>query len=657
MYAQLRAKMTIDTSKTLRPGSAGLEGMRALNAVIRDSPLLLKPTVVIDNAHRAEPQTLKDFIAAAPDFGWVLLAQPSSRNPLFEALLDVHATALAGWSIDTIIEECYDVGMRIDLETAQRVLRLTGGMPLFVRNLASIAVRTHSGDVARFCDEIESATNLEELAQQSILAQVVNQLSDAARLGAMLMLLCPLPLAATECQTFLSSVLGLPAPKTADILRELRKWGVTQHRFDGAVAIHDSFRAVRFASETEVSPDLLRQARESLAELLKESFGPGHVDRLVLYCRLLADLGNGHEIAGIVSGVAEHLYDLGRAKELIGLLSEIMGDERVALVDRFLAADTATFWSICREDGPSTEVFLDFMERSLRAGVSDAESLCRFAHKKMVLAARQQDHVSVEGAFNTAESYAKTDAVVYRVLRYTYALAQFELGRYHRASELAKNLTEEYGTALGISVAKHLRGTNLPEIRDALGRHWCDTDEIKRFADSLDLRARSLQKLSEPSTNLFLYAHKLYVLANAPTSAVKAGMDFVFSLVESSAVQEARTFMENTLIPLVEAHRLLEQVIPVQSEYAVILAYCGQGAKAKSLLARLSKVSMDQPDTRNEFEHRVELVDKIERERIRPRAMLGPGGNPLVAERGPLGRNSLCQCGSGLKFKKCCGSP
>ena len=48
-------------------------------------------------------------------------------------------------------------------------------------------------------------------------------------------------------------------------------------------------------------------------------------------------------------------------------------------------------------------------------------------------------------------------------------------------------------------------------------------------------------------------------------------MDFVFSLVKWSAVDVAKTFMENMLIPLVESRRLLENVIPVQSEYAVVL--------------------------------------------------------------------------------------
>jgi hypothetical protein len=655
LLAQLSGTVTIDKSKTLRPGSVGLEGMRAVNEIIQNTPDV-RPIVILDNAHRAEPETIKDLVGAAPAFGWVLLAQPSSHHPLLEALLNLTANNLDGWSLGTIVEECDEAGARIDLNTARRVKRLTGGMPLFVKNLASVAQRAYSGNVNRLCEEIETATNIEELAQQAILGKVASQLSEMGRRGATLMLLSPLPLAVVEYRTILTDALGISAATATDILRELRKWGITQHRFDGTIALHDSFRAIRFASDAEATPDLLRRGKELIATLLKASFGPGQVDRLVLYCKLLVDLGNASEIPGILSNLAEHLYDLGRAKELMRLLSELASDERIALGERFLAADTAAFWSMCGDDGPSTKRFLELMEQLIDAGVSDAESLSRFAIKRMPIAARQQDYAGVEAAFKAAEPYAKADPVTFRVLKYTYAVAQFELERYRVASQLAKELVAEYGSALGISVARDLRGTNLPEIMVALGERITDTDEIKRFADSFDLRARSLQKLNEPYANMFLYAHKLYVLSNSPSSAVKAGMDFVFSLVESSAVQVARTFMESMLIPLVETHQLLENVVPVQSEYAVVLAYCGEVAKAKSLLGQLRKVSIDRPDIHSEFEYRVTLVERIEREHLRPRALLGTGGNPLFPANGPIGRNSPCRCGSGLKFKKCCGA-
>ena len=222
LLAQLSGTVTIDKSKTLRPGSAGLEGMRAVNEIIRNTPHV-RPIVILDNAHRAVPETIKDLVGAAPAFGWVILAQPSSHHPLLEALLKVTANSLDGWSLSTIVEECDATGARIDLNTARRVKRLTGGMPLFVRNLASVAQRAYAGNVNRFCEEIEAATNIEELAQQAILEKVANQISDMGRRGATLMLLSPLPLAVVEYRTLLTDALGISAATATSILRELPK--------------------------------------------------------------------------------------------------------------------------------------------------------------------------------------------------------------------------------------------------------------------------------------------------------------------------------------------------------------------------------------------------------------------------------------------------
>ena len=311
---------------------------------------------------------------------------------------------------------------------------------------------------------------------------------------------------------------------------------------------------------------------------------------------------------------------------------------------------------MCANDDPATERFLAIMQELIDQGISDPEALSRFAMKQMPIAAERRDYAGVESAFKTAVAYAEGDPITFRVLRYTYAVAQFKLQRFRAASDIAKELVTEYSEVLGISVARDLRGTVLPHIIAALGPNIEEIEEIKRFADCFDLRARSLQELKEPYTNMFLYAYKLYVLSNSPLSSVKAGMDFVFSLVKSSAVDVAKTFMENMLIPLVESHQLLENVIPVQSEYAVVLAYCGEIDKAKSVISQLRKISIERPDVEAEFRYRIKLVDEIERRRLRPRAIRGVGGNPLFPAGGPIGRNSLCLCGSGLKYKKCCGS-
>ena len=77
---------------------------------------------------------------------------------------------------------------------------------------------------------------------------------------------------------------------------------------------------------------------------------------------------------------------------------------------------------------------------------------------------------------------------------------------------------------------------------------------------------------------------------------------------------------------------------------------------------RLQEVCEDggRPDEAREFGEQAErLRQKPLRAAARP---LAPPGNPVpspgnIAQTVKVGRNAPCPCGSGKKFKKCCGSP
>ncbi len=73
------------------------------------------------------------------------------------------------------------MGGTADYSTCERVVRITGGLPLYAQNALRIAASAYDGDVARFCDEIESASHLVATAQESILAQAYQALPSEAR--------------------------------------------------------------------------------------------------------------------------------------------------------------------------------------------------------------------------------------------------------------------------------------------------------------------------------------------------------------------------------------------------------------------------------------------------------------------------------------------
>ena len=91
--------------------------------------------------------------------------------------------------------------------------------------------------------------------------------------------------------------------------------------------------------------------------------------------------------------------------------------------------------------------------------------------------------------------------------------------------------------------------------------------------------------------------------------------------------------------------------------------YRSPGVRDRVYIAeRLQEVCGDsgRPDEARQFG---EQAERLRHEPLRTAARpVPPPGNPAppagnIARRVKVGRNAPCPCGSGKKFKKCCGSP
>jgi hypothetical protein len=649
--ASLRHTLKLDISTILMPGTGSLDGLRGLSRIVGKSTY--RPTIILDNAHMMSPETVRGMVQATPNFSWVLLAQPWPGIPLLEAYFGVHAHHLSGWSLETIASAFKDAGAPITLTDARRIVRLTGGLPLFVIGAAKTTATSYSGNAQAFCWDIELATSTHTTPQAAILAAIINRLSDDAKRAASLLLLAEVPITAAEARQLLIQALSLTPSAAAALIRELHSWGLIQVRVAGTVTIHDAFRPAAVELQGLAGPVVLHKGRSALADLYNASFGPGQMDRLVSFCKLLRPLGRTAELPGIMSSLSEHLYELGRASELLNLLIETANDPAVAVPDRFLAADTAVFW-MHQNDDPRYEELLHLMAKLAEEGCLELDDVARLAIKEMTFAAERADQEGIEKEFSAALKYAQREPLVLRILRYNYAVAQFKLQRYEQARVIARNLAGEYEQIFGISYAQGIHGKNPPEIAETIGEKREDIEGLKRFADLLDLEARILQKLQQPAANLFLNAHKLYLLANAPISAIKAGLEYVYDVIELGAFRQARQFMEGSLIPLVQHHKLLGHVVSVQSQYAVVLAYDGEIVAARKLLTNMSEIVG--PEHAEELAFRTSIVERIANGQIRFRSQASLGQqHPVVLPYTRIRRNDLCPCGSGIQYKKCCG--
>ena len=95
------------------------------------------------------------------------------------------------------------------------------------------------------------------------------------------------------------------------------------------------------------------------------------------------------------------------------------------------------------------------------------------------------------------------------------------------------------------------------------------------------------------------------------------------------------------------AHNMIDRLVAVRSQYAVLLAYCGEHEAADAEMVRLAPYAASfSQQQRREIEDQHVIISQLrQRHKMAPR----PAG------RRRIGRNDLCPCGSGLKYKKCHG--
>src|SRR3546814_13489109 len=137
--------------------------------------------VVIDNSHRSPAADIEALVARGPNLRFVLLSQPGRHIAELEAGLDIQAETLNGWDEDTIAAAVRDAGCRADFGDCERLSRITGGLPFYVLNAATIAAREYGGAIRAFCTDIEQQTNNVETAQEIMLRRAFEGLRPADR--------------------------------------------------------------------------------------------------------------------------------------------------------------------------------------------------------------------------------------------------------------------------------------------------------------------------------------------------------------------------------------------------------------------------------------------------------------------------------------------
>jgi hypothetical protein len=631
--------------QVLLPGATGLEMLRAIDLRLQSRGL--SATVVIDNAHRVPAEGLRSVAQQMPHTHFLLLCQPGPTVQELEALFGLASEPLRGWTTDTIAAEAAEARCTATAASCQKLLDLTGGLPLYVQNSVRIAATDYAGDLAQFCNELERQTHSITTAQELILSKVYAGFPPHSQDAIAILSMADVPLSRAEAGTFLHRALSLDDAAFARTMRQLRLAGVIETFGGDRLKIHDAMRVLGRAHLLGLDPKIVHAARLALKDVLLLSITrERNLAKLSLYLRVLADIG---DIRSIVQFATDELFhELGLVQEIRPILENAASSDTVAPDHRFSALDGLVFGDLKKGDIQSAGEHLALMTRLVEKHSLEEIDRGTLAMKRMSLAALRGDADEVLREIEQVLALLPDNPEHQRIFRYNAAHALFSLGRYDVCvSETAELIPEYYGV-LGIT-PNDVMMKNPGEIFPLLKKDEDHTDNLKHLADCLDLHAQALTRTGKRSGFSRIHAVKFYAMANALDSVVRVGQDLADEFVERNDYIGAREVLERNVLPNVVAHKMVNRIVPVRSQYAVILAYCGEHNAAANEMASLAPYEGGlAPEGRDELRRQRALVAQL-------RAIAPPPQWIFPPPSQKMGRNERCYCGSGKKFKHCHG--
>lgn len=609
--------------------------------------------VIIDNAHKLDAAALRSIIDAAPGLRFLCLAQPWDGAVEIEAIYSIEAERLGGWSIDEIAAEFKDAGAPTSIENGIRVRGLTGGLPLYVQSAAAIAAREFGADVLALCDAIEKRTSDRETAQEIILRATFETLDDGTRTVSAYLSYLEIPVTRDELFTMLGDS-GLKDEAIALALRKLRRSSLLIGFQGSRVALHDALRPLATDARAQLQDEKVTAALTKLAFSLIETLPKKRdVPRLGFLMKLLPKVGMTDvlvEMAGY-----EMFHEQGDPRSLRQELEIAADDPAASASDRFWANDALAYWD-SRDGGRVNYEQIVLMRSLVEGGKLGLREQLNVAFKEMIHWGTNKDRTRLDAVFQ-ASSRLPIDAEARRLLRYNYAVSLDRAEAFAAARITADTLINEYYEVVGINEADVVGKSQV-----ALNAILCDDveqEDLKRLADCLALWCHIVVSQGAPPLLRRIAAMKFYALAQAARSVVQTGLEMVDDyLVIMADPEGARITMEQHVLPVLHESHLTNMILPVRSMYAIVLAWNGEYSHARQELSVLARFDYD-AEGRAMLEERRRFVDSIIAKRVWLQKRVPPTSMPPMAlgllPNRKIGRNEPCSCGSGIKFKKCCG--
>jgi hypothetical protein len=580
MFGSRRGKL----GEILLPGASGTEILVAIGRRLAEDGLTA--TVVLDNAHRVPAADLVPLVRASPQLRFLLLAQPNAATARIEATLGISAEPLLGWSNETAAAEGVSLGCRGDYADYERLLKLTAGLPLYVQNALKIAAGSYEGDIDRLCAALEERTHVVETVQELILADVFETFNDNERRAVGALSLSDVPLSQAEATTILKRTFDMEPAAAAAAFRRLRTTGSIQIFGVDRFKVHDAIRPLGRAFLDDCGAAALKAAREAIRDLVMTALPQDHDrQRVFLLLRMFVALGNVKPLVQMATD--ELFHELGYMGEISAFLVEASGSKSIAPEDRFWALDGLVFAHFKEGDDTDISNKLDRMDALVRDSDLGLTERLAVGMKRMIFAARNKDVATVEKTMAELSRFLPQTAQHLRVAKYNYAHALFELGMMDECVVGTLDLIVEYYDELGLRLCD-VMGNNPDKIWPLLKGGNDHTDDLKHLADALDLQSKALKATGVNPGLAPIHAMKFYSMAHSLDSFVRVGQELVDDFIGRNDYIGARDVIETNLMPTITGLKLAGRIIPVRSQYAVVLAYCGAFDAADAEMARLA---------------------------------------------------------------------
>lgn len=611
------------------PGASGREVLQHLSRRLTEQSESV--TVALDNVHQLSSDDVVGAIEAGRDIRFVLLGRPEGDISALEAVLGTPRETLLGWAPDTVAAVAHDTGCRGDAADCQRLIELTGGLPLFVLNAISVARSDYDGSLKRLCADIAQSAHTKEVAQDLILGRTFDRLPEAVADVAELLSLCDAPLKREEVRSYISAPGDTNTAVLDRALRQLVSHGLLQVFAGDRIKLHDAARAVGKGRLLLQGSQNVKERQEALRTIVQKSLMESwHPAKLSLFLRLTGETGRLDVLVEMATD--ELFHELGLWPEVEAYLLQGVQDKSVPPDQRLKALDALAYADI-RAGSDRAVSWLDQMDALIKADNLGSEERLRVGMKQMGLLASKGDERSAMRLVSDLTPIVEDLSPSHqRVFQYNIACAELALGAANAAAERVLPLVQDYYDLIGLTPEK-VMGNNASDLEQML-KDGTDIDDIKHLADSLDVLAKSGDILGRSSPFVRIHALKFYELARAPESLFRVGQDLVDQFIGMHDFDGALNMMETIVLPQLRQWKPADYMITVRSHYAVILAYCERYSDAEAEMARLKPYEAGlAPLVQQEVKDQQELIAQLRRYGPPPKWVPDPDGFKSIADQ------------------------